>query len=183
MSRPNFNSLPFPVAKPDGNVLAQIGTFHCRLLDPCGRVADEWDVANAAVYAGLNYMQGAAFKSTAQLATWYIGLIDNAGFSTVVPGDTMASHAGWAEFTAYSQATRPAWTPGTPASGVLASSAATVFTITSPGVLKGMFLASDSAKSGTAGTLWATALETSTRNVAAAQALQVFYSNTLTPVS
>lgn len=161
------------------------GWFDCKLLDPNGIEVDRWRTENAAVTVGLNYLLGAGFNSVAPITAWKILLINASGFGTVAPTDTMASHAGWVEFVNYNETTRPAWTPGAASGGQISSSSATVFTIsTGGGVIQGMGLTSDNTKSGTTGTLWATALETSgPRTVTAGQSLQVFYTNTLTPVS
>lgn len=177
-------------------LVAVRGVFDCRLLDPVyarrgdrrrvvrRRVADEWQVRNAAVTVGLNYLLDAGFRNQTAVATWYIGLIDNTSFTALAAGDTMASHSGWAEFDDYDETTRPAWTiANAAASGSLASSSATEFTINASGTVRGMFLTSNNVISGTTGTLWATATESSGRAVADGQTLQAFYTNTFTPVS
>ena len=66
----------------------------------------------AIVDVGLNHILETEFHSGAQVTTWYIGLVDNAGFSAFANADTMASHAGWAESSAYTEANRPTWTAG-----------------------------------------------------------------------
>lgn len=91
-------------------------------------------------------------------ASWFIGLISNSGYSALAAGDTMASHAGWTEFTAYSQSTRVAWGPGAAASQSITNSSPATFDINSSGTVKGIFVTSNSTKSGTTGKLWATAL-------------------------
>lgn len=177
-------------------LLAVSGVFTCRLLDPVyarrgsrrrvvGRaLRDEWAFHNAATTAGLNYLLDAAFRAQTAVTTWYVGLIDNTGFTALAAADTMASHGGWSEFTSYSQTARPSWTiSNAAASGSLSSSSATSFTISADGTIRGMFLTSSSTKSGATGTLWATATEASGRAVANGQTLEVFYTNTFTPVS
>lgn len=172
------------------------GVFACRLLDPVyarrgdrrrvvGRtVRDEWEWRNAATTAGLNYLLDAGFRNQTAVATWYVGLIDNTSFTAIAAADTMSSHSGWAEFDDYDETTRPAWTiANAAASGSLASSSVTQFTINASGTARGMFLASNSTIGGTTGTLWATAVESSGRAVASGQTLQAFYTNTFTPVS
>lgn len=148
------------------------------------RLVDEWGVKNAAVTVGLNYLLDAGFRNQTVITAWHIGLINNSGFSALSSSDTMGSHAGWSEFTDYDEATRQAWTIANAASsGSLASSTATSFTISANGTVRGMFLTSSSTKSGTTGTLWATATESSGRAVTDNQSLEVFYTNTFTPVS
>lgn len=177
-------------------IVACSGVFGCKLYDPVfarrgdrrrvvgRRLADEWAVRNAAVTVGLNYLLDAGFRNQTVITAWYIGLIDNSGFTALSSSDTMSSHAGWSEFTGFSNVTRPAWTiANAAASGSLASSSATSFTINANGTVRGMFLTSDSTISGTTGTLWATATESSGRAVTNGQSLEVFYTNTFTPVS
>lgn len=96
------------------------------------------------------YLAGSAYT-----AAWYIGLVDAAGFSAYAAGDTMASHAGWTEWTNYSEGTRQAATWGTAASsGSKTTSAASVFTMSGSGTLKGLFLVTNSTKGGTTGVLY-----------------------------
>jgi len=78
-------------------------------------------------------------KGSGYTAAWYLGL---KAAGTAVVGDTMASHSGWTEITAYVASTRPAITWGTTSGGSNTASVA------------GAFMVSDSTKSGTAGTLY-----------------------------
>lgn len=177
-------------------LVACSGVFRCRLFDPVyarrgdrrrvigKQLRDEWELRNAAVTVGLNYLLDAGFRNQTVVTAWYIGLINNSGFSALSAADTMSSHAGWTEFTDYDEATRQAWTiANAAASGSLATSTAATFTISATGSVRGMFLTSSNTKSGTTGTLWATATEGSGRSVVDDQSLQVFYTNTFTPVS
>ena len=80
------------------------------------------------------------------------------GTGTVVLGDIMTSHAGWAEIsTAYSNSTRPVWTPGTISAGSVSNSASkAVFNISevTPVTIYGAFMVSTNNKGGTSGTLF-----------------------------
>lgn len=71
-------------------------------------------------------------------------------------GDVMSSHASWTESTAYTQANRVAFTPGTIASGSVDNSAsAAAFTINANNTLiGGCFLTDNNTKGGTTGTLY-----------------------------
>lgn len=142
-----------------------------------------WNFRNAATTEGLNYLLGVGFNSVSQLTNWYFALINGSDFSAVSIADTMASHTGWAENVAYSQSNRPSWTVGTIANGSAPTGTAATYTINSATSVRGIAIVSDSTKSGTSGTLWATAIEGSNRNLANGQSLQVFYTNTITPVS
>lgn len=69
--------------------------------------------------------------------------------------DTMASHASFAESSSYSNATRPAWTPGTVSAGSVDNSASqAAFTINATDYIFGAFLTSNNTKGGSTGTLY-----------------------------
>lgn len=90
-------------------------------------------------------------------ASWFIGLVNNSGFSAFAGGDTMSSHSGWTEFTTYSQSTRVAWGSGAASGQSVTNASPATFDITGSGTVHGVFITSVSTKSGTTGTLWATA--------------------------
>lgn len=140
-----------------------------------GRVIGEYDVPNGIVDVGLNHILDAEFHSGSQITTWYVGLVDNAGFSAFANGDTMSSHAGWAESVAYSNANRPQWTCGAASSRQISNSTTVDFTINATATIKGLFITSDNTKSGTSGTLWSTAAFGSTVSVASGDTLKVTY--------
>jgi hypothetical protein len=112
---------------------------------------------NLVTTAGKNNYLDATLKTGVTSPTFFLGLVTGPGGSnTYAAADTMASHAGWAENTSYSQSTRPAWTPGSVAAGSVDNSASVaVFTInvTGPIVIGGAFLANNSTKGGTTGIL------------------------------
>lgn len=117
---------------------------------------------NGITTAGINNLFNVYFGATSKAAAWYMGLIASSGYSALAAADTMSSHAGWTEETSnYSQATRPQWTPASASGGSVSNSSSVDFTITGSVTVKGIFLADNSTKSGTTGTLWATALFTS----------------------
>lgn len=162
------------------------GLLGTRLVRVGWTPATGWDfLKNAATTQGLNYLLEAGFKTGATIiGDWRLGLIDNAGFTGVAPGDLMSSHAGWVEFTNYSGTDRPAWTPAAAANGEMPGTGAVTFTVgTGGGTVRGIFLTSGTAKGGNTGTLWCTAPDSAGRTVAASQAQQVFYTNALVPRS
>lgn len=166
-----------------GGVL-QLGVFHVEQYEsPGGLLVAKFRITNAATTEGLNYLLGAGFKGASATSTWYLGLINGSGYTAVAAADTMSSHAGWTENTAYSQSTRPTWSAGTVASASLPTSSASAYTVNADGTVRGIFVTSNSTKSGTTGTLWATAVEASNRSVTNGQSLQVYYTNSLTAVS
>lgn len=101
----------------------------------------------------LDTVFGAASPVT-QIDPWYIGLINNSPAPTLAAGDTLASHAGWSEFTSYS-GNRQAWTDADASAGAKAASAVSEFTMTAGGTIYGIFIAG--AATGTASTLFSTA--------------------------
>lgn len=132
---------------------------------------------NGITTAGINNLFNVYFGATSKAAAWYMGLIASSGYSALAAADTMSSHAGWTEETSnYSQATRPQWTPASASGGSVSNSSSVDFTITGTVTVKGIFLADNSTKSGTTGTLWATALFTSGDQVLVnGQTLKVTY--------
>lgn len=127
---------------------------------------------NLVTTAGKNDILTNQFKGSSYTAAWYLGLIDNASFSTVAAGDTMGSHAGWIEAVGYSSANRPPITFGTASAGSLAASAV-AFSINSGATINGAFSVTNSTKSGTTGVLYSAGSFASTRTVANGDTLNV----------
>lgn len=167
--------------------IAQAGLFVMDVLNPDGRLAERVLFPNAATYQGTNHANDVVFGAASQITTWYLGFINNSGFSQVSVNDTAASHGGWSEWTGYSGSNRPTWTSSASANGSRTTSSVATATVTDASAqIKGVFLISSQAKGATSGTLWATALETSGlgyKTVSQNQVLQIYYTNTFTPVS
>lgn len=107
---------------------------------------------NLIVNEGLDDMLDKYFKGSTYTAAHYVGLAD--GTPTPAAGDTMSSHAGWSEVTAYSESNRQDFTPGTVSSqSVNNSSNKAVFSINGTTTVGGGFLTTNNTKSGTTGTL------------------------------
>lgn len=126
-------------------------------LDENGEVKWEDAFDNLVTTAGKNDLLDKYFKGSAYTATWYVGLIDADTSYTTGPaaGDTAASHGGWIESTAYSNANRPTLTLGTPASGSVNNSGnVAAFTINATDSIKGAFVITNNTKGGTTGTLY-----------------------------
>lgn len=124
--------------------------FICRGLDGKVKWVDEIP-DNLVVNQGLDHLLSAALAGGTQITAWYLGLID--ATPTIAGGDTLASHAGWAEVSDYT-GDRKAWTAGS-VSGQSVSNSASVasFAINASVTVGGAFLAS--VATGTAGTLYA----------------------------
>lgn len=131
-------------------------------------------VPNIVVTAGLNKLLDATFKTGLATPTWYVGLVDNAGWTAFSAADVMSAHGGWTEAVPYSDAARPTLTLGTISAGSVSNSAAkATYNINATATLKGAFLADNSTKSGTTGTLYGEAAFPSTRAVSAGNVLRV----------
>ena len=113
---------------------------------------EEFD--NLVVNAGLDDSLDKHLKGSGYTAAWYMGLTD--GTPTVAAGDTMSSHAGWTEVTAYDEANRQTVTFGSVSGqSVDNSGSPCVFTVSSNGTtIGGAFIVTDSTKGGSSGTLY-----------------------------
>jgi hypothetical protein len=131
--------------------------YDVECVGPDGQVKWVESFDNLVVTAGRNRYLDATLKTgSGGTPAWYVGLVTGPGGSnTYAAGDTMASHAGWAEFVNYSEANRQAFTTGTIASGSVDNSAArAAFSINGAGGnVGGAFLADNNTKSGTTGIL------------------------------
>ena len=139
------------------NKLKLKGKYYLELVRD-GKIIETREFLNGITNLGINALLDIMFHGTTQITAWFLGLINASGYTGLAAGDTMASHAGWAEFTTYSQATRPAWVEDAASSQSITNTALAVFSITGAATLKGAFLPSDSTKGGAVGTLWSTAL-------------------------
>jgi hypothetical protein len=110
---------------------------------------------NLVTTAGLNKYLDATLKTGLASPLWYVALIAGPGSgNTYVAGDTAASHTGWSEDQTYSNGTRPAFTPGTIASGSVSNSASkAVFNINGTATIAGCSMSDLSTKGGATGTL------------------------------
>jgi hypothetical protein len=134
------------------------GVFHVQCHDAQGNLKWEAKEHNLVVNVGLQDMNTKYFTGSGYTATWYLGLYGAAASNDPAAGDTMASHAGWTEVTAYSQATRPQAVFGTATTAdpsvISNSGSPAVYTINGTTTVGGAFLTSDNTKSGTTGTLF-----------------------------
>jgi hypothetical protein len=151
------------VAKND-SASAQVrggGVFTVRCHDAEGNLKWEAEKHNLVVNVGLQDMNAKYFTGSGYTAAWYIGLYGAAASNNPASGDTMASHAGWTEVTAYSQTTRPACTFGIPtvADPSVATNAAApaTYNINGSVTIGGAFLTTSNTKGGTTGILFSAA--------------------------
>lgn len=135
-----------------GRALGNHYKFECHDKDGNLKWVEEFD--NLVVTVGLNDSLNKHLKGSSYTAAWYIGL--TAASPTFAAGDTMASHSGWTEVTAYSESVRQTLTLGTVAAGSCDNSASkVVFTINANSTaIGGAFMAASSTKSETASILY-----------------------------
>jgi hypothetical protein len=122
---------------------------------PDGSLKWQDNFENLVTTAGLNKYLDATLKTGLTTPAWFVGLITGPGAgNTYAAADIMSSHAGWAENVTYSNGTRPAWTPGTIATGSVDNSASkAIFNVNGTATIAGCFMVDNSTKSGTTGTL------------------------------
>jgi len=136
------------------------GVFHVQCFEKDGTLKWEDSMHNLVVDVGLQDMNTKYFSGSTYTAAFFLGLVAGPDSSTTyAAADTLASHAGWTEFTNYS-GTRKTVTFGTAttaAPSVIDSSISPAqFNITSAGgTVAGAFLCN--VDSGTSGLLFSEA--------------------------
>ncbi len=152
-------------------------TYKVECFDSEGNLKWVEEVVNITVNEGLNDNLSQYFKGSSYTAGFFVGLIDNAGFSALAAGDTAAQIGGsngWAELTAYSQSTRPALVLGSVSGGSVSNSGSVaVFSINATKTVNGAFVVTNSTKAGTSGKIFGEASFGATRSVANGDTLNV----------
>jgi hypothetical protein len=173
------------VAKTGFNEKIQAGgVFHVQCLDKDGNLKWEDQMHNLVVNEGLQDMNTEYFKGSAYTAAFFLGLVTGPGSGTTyAAADTLASHAGWTEYTDYS-GSRKAVTFGTATTAdpsVISNSASPASFVISGGggVVAGAFLCT--VTSGTSGVLFSEAdfQSPGDRTVVAGDTLNVTYTFSL----
>jgi hypothetical protein len=146
-----------------------------------GKVKWKETVHNEITTVGFNKLLDVMFGAVTAISAWFCGLVNNSGFVGFAVGDTMASHAGWTEFTDYT-GERQEWTVGTAAAASITNAAAMAFPITGTGTLKGIMITSEEDNSLSTGTLWSTAAFSSAQAVGSGDTVNVTYTVTASEV-
>ncbi len=140
---------------------AQIGgprmesVYLVECFDKDGNLKWVEEVHNTVVNVGLNDLLTQYFKGSSYTASFFVGLKDTGSISA---SDTMASHAGWAEDTTYSNSVRPTLTLGSVSGQSVDNSASkAVFNINGGTTIYGAFVTTNSTKGGSTGTLYGAA--------------------------
>lgn len=114
---------------------------------------------------GLTHIENIVFRGGTQITAWYVGLIDNSGYTALDISDTLGAHTGWSEVATgtYSQSTRVQWTPASPTGTTTVScvnSSTCDHSILLTKSIVGLFICSNNTKGGGSGSdiLMATAL-------------------------
>ena len=134
------------------------GVFTVQCFDKDGNLKWEAESHNLVVNVGLKDMNDKYFTGSSYTAAWYLGLYGAAASNNPAASDTAASHTGWTEVTAYSQATRPqavfAAASLADPSVISNSGSPAQFSINGSTVVGGAFLISNNTKGGTTGILF-----------------------------
>lgn len=137
------------------------GVFTVTCYDKDGNLKWEAESHNLVVNVGLKDMNDKYFTGSSYTAAWYIGLYGAAASNNPAASDTAASHGGWTEVTAYSQATRPQCNFGAASSAdpsvISNTTLPAQFSINGSTVVGGAFLISNNTKGGTTGVLFSAA--------------------------
>lgn len=171
---------------PQANLVAQAKTvlgihpsslYQVECFDAGGHLKWVEEFNNIVVTTGLNKLLDATIKTGLASPTWFVALIGSGGsLGDIWPTDTMISHSGWIELgTSVYSGTRPAFTPGTIASGSVDNSASkAVFNITGASqTVYGCFLTNDNTTSGTSGILYGAGYFTLSRDTLSGDVLNV----------
>ena len=168
------------------DALSAKGYYTVVCHDKDGNLKWEARSDNLVVNVGLQDMNAKYFTGSGYTAAFYLGLYGAASSNNPAASDTMSSHAGWTEVTAYSQSTRPACSFGTPTTAnpsvATNSGSPATFSINGTTTVGGAFLTTNSTKGGTTGTLFSAAdfQSPGDRSVVNGDTLTVTYTFSLT---
>lgn len=142
-------------------------------------VVDHFEFDNIVVDQGLTSMLGVYLHADAQLASWFVGIYSgNYTPTNAVTAATIASAS--TECTAYTNATRVAYTPAAAANKAITNAASRAdFIFNADQTVYGAFLISDSTKSGTGGVLFSAARFGTAKTVATSDELLLTYAFSL----
>jgi hypothetical protein len=163
--------------------IAVLGQFAVRNQLPDRSWSNWAKFPNGATTLGLNYLLNAGFRGIAPSTTWYIGLINDSGFTGLAAADTSALHPGWTELTTYTSTPRLTWSPNAAVSGSVTITSALTFTTNADSLIRGAFLANSSTKGSVVDLIYGTGVEAAARSILSGLTYQLYYTITLTPTS
>jgi len=166
------------------------GVFVFEAYDKDGNLKWRDEAKNLTTNQGRQDMNTKYFLGSSYTAAWYIGLVNNSPTPSYSVTDTMASHAGWTETTAYSGSNRATATFGTATTAnpsVIANTTGTggtvaSFSITGTVTIDGAFLTATQSNSSNTGVLFSVAAfeAPGDRSVVNGDTLNVTYQFSLT---
>tara|TARA_R100001244_G_scaffold25113_2_gene25356 strand:+ start:20886 stop:21452 length:567 start_codon:yes stop_codon:yes gene_type:complete len=133
----NFSQSP---DKGDKSALGIGGTFKVECYDAKGQLKWSDSAKNAVTDDGLDSTLNLYFRNGTTLAGWALGLITGPG-PTLAAADTHAVHAGWTEFTTYSETERNQWSPNATTTQQLVNPSLLDYNITGSATVSGVFIA------------------------------------------
>lgn len=151
------------------------GFYDVECIGADGQVKWTDTIKNLVVTVGKNDLLDKYFAGTTYTAAWYMGLVDGASTPTYNAADTLATHAGWTESTAYSGTNRitVGWNA---ASAGSKSSTTTAFSINATATIAGALLTVTQVRATTTGVLYSAGNFTGgSRTVASGDTLNVTY--------
>lgn len=136
------------------------GVYRVECIGQDGQLKWADKIENLVLNPGKQDLLDKYFSGSTYTAAFYLGLVDGATAPTFNAADTSASHAGWTENQAYSNATRPApaWNSASSSGGGAGAAGtgsktttATSFNINAAATIAGCFLSTLNTKGGTTG--------------------------------
>ena len=144
-------------AKANAGALGQaqaVGLWRIECKDGEGNLKWVEETKNLVVNQGLDSLLGSTLAGWTQVTSWCV--LVTSGHPTVAAGDTGTTHAGWDEFTGYSEATRQYWLYGAVSGqSVTNSNSKAVLSINAAGTIGGAGLITPNSKGVAGGSLYA----------------------------
>lgn len=130
-------------------------TYDVECYDAHGNLRWRDRAKNIIPTVGLNDILNCYYGAGSQSTTWYLGMVDNSGFTAFNATDTLSSHSGWTENTNTSNSSRGTWTPGAASAASISNGTAVTIPMNPSGTctIKGFFLANNNTLGGTSGLL------------------------------
>lgn len=132
-----------------GSGLKFKGRFELECHDELGNLKWKDTTSNIVVDAGQNAILNTVFDYHSQVS-WYVGIMATA--TTLVTGDTMASHAGWVEESGYTGARKAYTVVSSTGEQVTNTASKASFVFTTNATVNGAFVCASSA--GVGATNW-----------------------------
>lgn len=132
------------------DTVAPFFKFRMECFDKTGEKKWTEDFRNTVMILGKNYLLNNVFQLGTYTQAWYGGIM---GTGTVGNTDSMGTHAGWTETTAYTGTNRAAYNPAAAVGGT-STVAALSYSMNNTYTVGGMFITTNQPVNGTVGTLY-----------------------------